>query len=157
MEPRLDVFESAVMRDMYKGLIAAYNAAESGGLPKEIGELVMLRSGQINGCAPCVDLHSKEAAKVGLSTTRINMVGAWRRAKCYSDAERAALELAEQAARISDNPDGVTDAAWDAAAKHFDGEQLAALVATLSVINAFNRSHALVRQVAGDDEGAKTT
>lgn len=152
MEPRLDIYKSPVMRTMFKGLVSAYKAAESGGLPKEIGELVMLRAGQINGCGPCVDIHSKEAAAMDVSSTRINMVAVWRKANCFSDAERAALELAEQATRIADNPTAVTDEAWDNATKHFETEQLAALVATISVINAFNRAHALNNQVAGDYE-----
>lgn len=150
MEPRMNIFDSAVMRGMFKGLGSAYKSAESGGLPPEIGELVMLRAGQINGCGPCVDIHSKEADAKGVDTIKINMAAVWRRANCFTDAERAALELAEQGTRIADNPAGVTDEAWDEAAKHFEPEQLAALVATISVINAYNRSHALVRQLGGD-------
>lgn len=152
MEPRMNVYESAVMGAMFKGLVSAYKAAGTGGLPPEIGELVMLRAGQINGCGPCVDIHSKEAAALDVSTTRVNMVAVWRKANCFTDAERAALELAEQGTRIADNPDGVTDEAWDAAARYFDAEQLAALVSTISVINAFNRAHALVKQTGGDYE-----
>lgn len=78
------------------------------------------------------------------------MVAAWREATVFTDAERAALELAEQGTRIADAGGGVTDEAWANAAKHYDEEQLVALVTTIAVINAFNRLNVIVRQPAGD-------
>jgi alkylhydroperoxidase family enzyme len=81
---------------------------------------------------------------------RLNLVAAWREATVFTEAERAALELAEQGTRIADAAGGVTDEAWENAAKHYDEEQLAALVSLIAVINAFNRLNVIVQQPAGD-------
>ncbi len=77
-------------------------------------------------------------------------VAAWQEATVFTEAERAALELAEQGTRIADASSGVTDEAWANAAKHYDEDQLAALVCVIALINAFNRGNVIVRQPAGD-------
>jgi alkylhydroperoxidase family enzyme len=74
----------------------------------------------------------------------------WREAKVFTEAERAALELAEQGTRIADAAGGVTDEAWANAAKHYDDDQLVALVAVIALINAYNRMNVIIRQPAGD-------
>ena len=74
----------------------------------------------------------------------------WREAKVFTEAERAALELAEQGTRIADAAGGVSDEAWANAAKHYDAEQLAALVCIIAYINAYNRMNVIIRQPAGD-------
>ena len=79
-----------------------------------------------------------------------NLVAAWRDAKVFTDAERAALELTEQGTRIADAAGGVTDEAWANAAKHYDDDQLGALVAVIALINAYNRMNVIIRQPAGD-------
>jgi AhpD family alkylhydroperoxidase len=81
-------------------------------LPAATQELVKLRASQINGCGFCSDMHTKDAAQAGETSTRLNLVAAWREATVFSDAERAALELAEQGTRIADAAGGVTDEAW---------------------------------------------
>jgi alkylhydroperoxidase family enzyme len=86
----------------------------------------------------------------GETSTRLNLVAAWREAKVFTDAERAALELTEQGTRIADAAGGVTDEAWANAAKHYDEDQLAALVSVIALINAFNRGNVIVQQPAGD-------
>ena len=91
-----------------------------------------------------------DAALAGETSTRLNLVAAWREATVFTDAERAALELAEQGTRIADAAGGVTDEVWANAAKHFDEEQLAALVSLIALINAYNRLNVIVRQPAGD-------
>ena len=80
---------------------------------------------------------------------RLNLVAAWREATVFTEAERAALELAEQGTRIADGG-GVTDDAWANAAKHYDEDQLTALVAQIAVINAFNRLNVILKRPAGD-------
>jgi alkylhydroperoxidase family enzyme len=95
-------------------------------------------------------MHTKEAAHAGETSVRLNLVAAWREAKVFTEAERAALELAEQGTRLADAAGGVTDEAWANAAKHYDEEQLAALVALIAVINAYNRLNVIVQQPAGD-------
>jgi AhpD family alkylhydroperoxidase len=119
-------------------------------LPTATQELVKLRASQVNGCGVCTDMHTKEAARAGESQLRLNLVAAWRDATVFTEAERAALELAEQGTRIADAAAGVTDEAWANAAKHYDEDQLAALVAIIAVINAYNRLNVITRQPAGE-------
>jgi hypothetical protein len=85
----------------------------------------------------------------GESQVRINLVGAWRETTVYTEAERAALELTEQGTRLADSS-GVTDEAWSNAAKHFDEDQLMALVALICAINAFNRLNVITRTPGGE-------
>ncbi|MFC0846178.1 MULTISPECIES: carboxymuconolactone decarboxylase family protein [Streptomyces] len=112
-------------------------------------ELVHLRVSQINGCGPCLDASAKAAQKAGVSDERIFSVGAWRETPFYSDAERAALALAEHVTRLADREDAVPDAVWDEAAKHYDEQKLAALVLQIGVVNLFNRLNASTKQQAG--------
>ena len=95
-------------------------------------------------------MHTKDAAHVGESQLRLNLVAAWREATVFTEAERAALELTEQGTRIADAAGGVTDEAWANAAKHYDEEQLVALVALVALINTYNRLNVITRQPAGD-------
>ena len=97
-------------------------------------------------------MHTKDAAAAGETAQRLHLVAAWREATVFTEAERAALELAEQGTRIADAAGGVTDEAWANAAKHYDEEQLAALMSLIAVINAFNRLNVINQQPAGDYE-----
>ncbi|CAM5276194.1 alkyl hydroperoxide reductase AhpD [Streptomyces purpurascens] len=104
---------------------------------------------QINGCAVCIDMHTKEAAAAGESSVRLHLVAAWREATVFTEAERAALELAEQGTRIADGAGGVPDEVWERAAKHYDEEQLAALVTLIGFMNTANRLNVMLEQPAG--------
>jgi alkylhydroperoxidase family enzyme len=95
-------------------------------------------------------MHTKDAAHAGETSTRLNLVAAWREAIVFTDAERAALELTEQGTRIADAAGGVTDEAWANAVKHYDEDQLAALVSLIALINTYNRVNVIVQQPAGD-------
>lgn len=95
-------------------------------------------------------MHTKDAEHDGETSVRLNLVAAWRDANVFTDAERSALELTEQATRIADAAGGVTDEAWANAAKHYDTDQLAALVTTIAVINAYNRFNVLLKNQGGD-------
>jgi len=119
------------------------------GIPETTLYLVHLRASQINGCAVCVDIHSRELEHAGESSERIHTLAAWRETPYFSDPERAALALTEAATRLADNPDAVPDEVWDEAARHYSEEQLAALVVAIAGINAFNRLNAATRQVTG--------
>jgi AhpD family alkylhydroperoxidase len=119
-------------------------------LPAATQELVKLRASQINGCAFCTDMHVKDALQAGETQLRLNLVAVWREATVFTEAERAALELAEQGTRIADAATGVTDEAWANAVKHYDEDQLAALVSLVAEINAWNRLNVITRQPAGD-------
>jgi AhpD family alkylhydroperoxidase len=127
-----------------------------GHLPKQTGvteatlAMVTLRASQINGCSVCVDIHTRELEQLGESPERIHLVAAWREAPYFSDAERAALALAEAVTRLADRPDSVSDQVWDEVARHYDEQQLAGLVVAIATINAFNRVNATTRQITGD-------
>ena len=95
-------------------------------------------------------MHTKDALHAGESQQRLNLVAAWREATVFTEAERAALELAEQGTRIADAAGGVTDEAWANAVRHYDDDQLVPLVAVIALINAYNRMNVIVRQPAGD-------
>ncbi|MEU8979250.1 carboxymuconolactone decarboxylase family protein [Streptomyces sp. NPDC058251] len=150
MEARLNVLGSPLAAKSLKHLISAGTVFADSTLPVATQELVKLRASQINGCGFCTDMHTKDAAHAGETSVRLNLVAAWREATVFTDAERAALELAEQGTRIADAAGGVTDEAWANAAKHYDEEQLAALVSIIAIINAFNRLNVIVQQPAGD-------
>ncbi|MEV7615005.1 carboxymuconolactone decarboxylase family protein [Streptomyces sp. NPDC089799] len=152
MEARLNLFASPVAVKAWKHIIAASKVLGESTLPAATRELVMLRASQINGCAGCIDMHTKEAAAAGETAVRLHLVVAWREATVFTDAERAALELTEEATRIADAAGGVPDAVWANAAKYYDEDQLAALVTQIAVINAFNRGNVIVQQPAGDYE-----
>jgi AhpD family alkylhydroperoxidase len=150
MEARLDFFGNAVATKLAQHLNSAGAVVSDSTLPAATQELVKLRASQINGCAFCTDMHTKEAAHAGESPVRLNLVAVWREAKVFTEAERAALELAEQGTRIADAAGGVTDDAWANAAKHYDDDQLAALVSLIALINAYNRVNVILQQPAGD-------
>jgi len=95
-------------------------------------------------------MHTKDALHAGESPTRLNLVAVWREATCFTEAERAALELAEEGTRIADAAGGVSDEVWARAAAHYNEEQLAALVAGIAIINTYNRFNVITRQPAGD-------
>jgi AhpD family alkylhydroperoxidase len=151
MNARLDYNSSEVLQNFVRHINAAGRAVEAK-VPESVVNLVLIRASQINGCAVCVDMHTKDAAHAGETSTRINLVAAWRDAKVFTDAERAALELAEQGTRIADGAGGASDEVWANAAKYYDSEQLAGLVCTIAVINAYNRFNALIQNEGGDYE-----
>ena len=124
-------------------------AARGAGVPEATLELVHLRASQINGCAFCVDMGSRSARTGGESDERLAAVAAWRETPYYSDAERAALALAECATRLADRADPVPDDVWAEAARHYDEPALAALVLSIATTNLFNRVNATTKQVAG--------
>jgi AhpD family alkylhydroperoxidase len=150
MDARLDLAAHPVGGKLFKYIVSADRVVSDSTLPTATLELVKLRASQINGCGFCTDMHTKDAAHAGETSTRLNLVAAWREATVFTDAERAALELTEQGTRMADAAGGVTDEAWATAAKHYDGDQLAALVAQIAVINAFNRANVIVQRPAGD-------
>jgi AhpD family alkylhydroperoxidase len=150
MEARLNYFGNATASKFAKYINSAGAVVTDSALPAAAQELVKIRASQINGCAGCLDMHTKDAERAGESPVRLNLVAAWREATVFTEAERAALELTEQGTRIADAAGGVTDEAWANAAKHYDEEQLAALVALIALINTYNRLNVITRQPAGD-------
>jgi AhpD family alkylhydroperoxidase len=150
VDARVNVFENPVAAKFMKYLSSAGRVVADSTLPAATQELVRLRASQINGCGVCTDMHTKEALAAGESPVRLSLVAAWPEATLFTEAERAALELAEQGTRIADAAGGITDEAWANAAKHYDEDQLVALVAVIAATNAWNRVNVLVKQPAGD-------
>jgi AhpD family alkylhydroperoxidase len=130
-------------------LLALSKSATKAGIPHRTLELIHLRASQINGCGVCVDMHAKDLQRAGETDERIFALAAWRDAPYYTDAERAALSLAECVTRLADRPDSVPDDVWADAAAHYDEAALAALVVDMAAINAWNRLNVATRQVAG--------
>jgi AhpD family alkylhydroperoxidase len=119
------------------------------GAPAKTLHLIHLRVSQINGCSFCVDGGVKYARSSGESDERLFGATAWRESPYFSDAERAALALAEAMTRLADSADPVPDHVWDEAARHHDEGALAGLVMSIAVTNLFNRLNVTTRQVAG--------
>jgi AhpD family alkylhydroperoxidase len=150
MDARLNYMGNAGAAKAAKHLISAGKAVSDSGLPTATRHLVEIRASQINGCAYCTDMHAKDAAHAGESQVRLNLVATWQEATVFTEAERAALELTEQGTRLADAAGGVTDEVWANAAKHYDEDQLAALVSLIAIINAWNRLNVITQQPAGD-------
>jgi len=150
MDARLNLFGNPLAGKVLRHINSAGKVVSDSTLPAATQELVKIRASQINGCGFCTDMHTKDATAAGETVTRLHLVAAWREATVFTDAERAALELTEQGTRIADAAGGVTDEAWANATKHYDEDQLAALVSLIAIINAYNRVNVIVQQPAGD-------
>jgi AhpD family alkylhydroperoxidase len=129
---------------------AVNEAASHADLPQTTVDLVSLRASQINGCAVCLDMHTRGAKKGGETDERLFTVAAWRDAPYFTDAERAALALAEAGTRLADQADPVPAAVFDEAAQYYDEGALAALVVCIASINAWNRLNVITGQPAGE-------
>jgi AhpD family alkylhydroperoxidase len=150
MEARFNYYGNTLAAKFAKYINSAGMVVSNSGLPTATQNLVKIRASQINGCSACTDMHTKDAEHAGETSVRLNLIAAWREAKVFTDAERAALELTEQGTRIADAAGGVTDEAWANAAKHHDEDQLAALVSLIALINTYNRFNVITQQPAGD-------
>jgi AhpD family alkylhydroperoxidase len=138
-----------VLPGVMPAIQALMAATAEGGVPQATLGLAHLRASQINGCHLCVDLGTCHAKSGGETDDRLMAVAGWRKATCFTPAERAALALTEAATRLSDRADAVPDAIWDEAARHYDEPALAALVIGIAAINAWNRINVATRQIAG--------
>ncbi len=150
MDARLNLYGNAAMAKFLKHINSAGAVLGPSSLPVTTQNLVKIRASQINGCSACTDMHTKDAEHAGETSVRLNLIAAWREAAVFTEAERAALELAEQGTRIADAAGGVSDDVWANAVKHYDEDQLAALVAVIAIINFYNRVNVITRQPAGD-------
>lgn len=136
MTLRLDYYAAAPAG--MKALGGAYGYIMQSGLPKQLVNLVFLRVSQINGCAYCIDMHSRDLLKEGLATEKLVLVPAWREAgELFDKTERAALAWAESVTRVAQT--GVPDAAYEAAAAVFDQKALADLTIAIGLMNLYNR------------------
>ena len=149
MQPRFNMFDNEIGARFAKRFASLGLVIHESPLPKSTQELVSLRASQINGCGWCIDMHTKEAAAAGETAVRLNLVAAWREADVFTEAERAALALTEEGTRLADANHGVSDETWAQARKHYDDDQIIALVGGVALINAANRLGVIVRQKGG--------
>jgi len=152
MEPRFNLVTNEIGAKIGKRFANVSLMIQQSPLPKATQELVMLRASQINGCGFCVDFHTKEAAAGGESAVRLHLVAAWRESTVFTEAEQAALALAEEGTRLADAYHGVSDETWAQVRKHYDDDQIAALVYLVAMINAANRLGVIVRNKGGSYE-----
>lgn len=132
---------------------ALFASAEQAGVPKRTLFLAYLRASQINGDSVCVDLHSRNALAAGETTERLLAVAAWRETTHFTDAERAALRLSEASTRLSDQTDPVSDDVYNEAARHYDEQALATLIAGIATANLWNRLNVCTRQTVSASAG----
>jgi AhpD family alkylhydroperoxidase len=136
--------------DALQAAMALSAAIQKSGLSPTIAGLAHLRASQINGCSVCVDIAWRKLRAEGETDQRLFSTAAWRDAPYFTDAERAALALAEATTRLADRTDPVPDEVWNEAAAYFNERELAALTLTIALTNFFNRVNIPTRQVSGD-------
>jgi AhpD family alkylhydroperoxidase len=129
---------------------AVDRAARRAGVPTTTLDLVSIRASQINGCAVCLDMHTRAAIKRDVSDRQLATIAAWRDAPYFDEAERAVLALTEAGTRLADQGRAVPDELYEAAAKHFNEQGMAAIVGSIAAINTWNRLNVISGQVAGE-------
>ncbi len=146
---RFNLIENPIAAKFGKRFANASMVILQSSLPKATQELVSLRVSQINGCGFCADMHTKEAAAAGETSVRLHLVATWRESTVFTEAERAALALAEEGTRLADASPGVSDDTWEQVCKHYDDDEIAALVSLVAMVNAANRMQVIVRNPGG--------
>ncbi len=149
MDARFAMFDNELAVKFTKRFANASLVVHQSPLPKSTQELVALRVSQINGCGWCVDAHAKEAAAAGETAVRLSLVAVWRESTVFTEAERAALVLAEEGTRLADASLGVSDETWAQVRKHYGDDEVAALVILVAMVNAANRLAVIVHQQGG--------
>lgn len=135
MEVRLTY--SQVNPEALQTMLKLEGFIKTSGLDAKLYEFIKIRASQINGCAYCIDMHTRDLRNMGETEQRINLLTAWREAPFYSDKERAVLELTETVTRISEN--GVPQAVYEKVRGHFDEKEFVTLIMAINTINAWNR------------------
>lgn len=143
-----------VLPDTMTGIQTIFKGIYQGGVSQELLELVALRTSQINGCSACVLNHAKSLRKAGVPEEKVDTVAAWQEAPYFTEAEQAALTLAEAVTRLADRSgQAVSDKVWDEVADHFDEKQLSAILLNIAMTNLFNRLNATLQEPAGQTWG----
>jgi len=151
MQPRMKQ-PLFLIPDALKAMQAFSKCAEGRGVPPATLALVHMRASQINGCAVCLDLHTRPEFFPKDTEARVLAVAAWRDAPFFTDAERAALALTEAVTRLADRSDPVPDDVWAEAARHFDERALAGVLVAIAAVNVWNRLNVATRQIPGHRE-----
>jgi AhpD family alkylhydroperoxidase len=145
MKPRIDF--TRVSPKVLQAMYGLQNTVNSSGLERNLLELVKMRASQINGCAYCLDMHSKDARAAGETEQRLYLLDAWRETSLYSERERAALEWTEALTLIGEGH--VPDAVYAAVREHFSEEEIVKLALAVVAINGWNRLSIAFRAEAG--------
>ncbi|PRD48534.1 carboxymuconolactone decarboxylase family protein [Sphingobacterium haloxyli] len=135
MENRFDMQQTEP--DGFKAMFALENYLQNAQLSKTHLELIKIRASQINGCAFCIDMHTKDALKQGETAQRIFLLNAWRETELFTEEEKVVLAITEEVTLI--NQHGLTDATYAHAAKLFDEHYIAQIIMAVATINAWNR------------------
>lgn len=151
MEPRISFARAAP--EVYRAMAALQAAVNASGLEASLLELVKFRASQLNGCAYCLDMHSKDARAAGETEQRLYTVSAWRETPFFSPRERAALAWTEAVTRIADN--GVPDEVYEVARAQFSEAELVQLTLAVIAINGWNRLAVPFRSVPGTYQPAR--
>ena len=142
-KPRLPIRDLAP--DVYRAMVELDRAVRQAGLEPTVQQLVKVRASQLNGCAYCIDLHTREARQSGETERRLYALSAWREAPFFTPRERAALALTDAVTLLAGTH--VPDEVYAEAARQFEQRELAALIFTIAVINAWNRIAVAARVV----------
>ncbi len=145
MEARFSLPE--LTADLYRRMAALSSAVQNCGLDHQLLELIKMRASQINGCAYCIDMHSKDARAMGETEQRLYALNAWRETPFYTERERAALALTEAITLITDGH--VSDDVYEQARRVFDEKEVGQIVWAAAVINTWNRLAIAARSAAG--------
>ncbi|OEH94175.1 carboxymuconolactone decarboxylase family protein [Bacillus solimangrovi] len=145
MKERINLYQTAP--EAVKLMLQFEEYKNTTGFDPKLIELIKIRSSQINKCAYCLDMHTKDARAIGETEQRIYCLNAWRESPFYNDAERAALELTEAVTSISTN--GVPNHVYEFVRKHFDEKQFVDLIVLINTINSWNRLAISVSNVPG--------
>jgi AhpD family alkylhydroperoxidase len=145
MKPRIELAKDF---KFFQPLFAVNAAIEAGGLDHKLLHLVEMRASQINGCAYCIDMHSKDARAAGETEQRLYSLDAWREAPFYTDRERAALEWTEAVTLVASTR--VPDEAYEKVKAQFSEAEIKTLTLAITMINTWNRFNVAFRTVAGD-------
>jgi len=135
MKKRINVYKA--LPEAFDAMISLEKALEKSGLDKKLYELVKTRASQINGCAYCINMHVRDAIKIGETAQRLFLLDAWRETELYTPKERAVLALTEAMTKIAGTQ--VSDEVYDEAAKHLTEKELAAVIMAVVAINGWNR------------------
>lgn len=146
MSQRVDY--KAASPDAFKALLHTEMQVHQSGLETSLLELIKTRASQINGCAWCLDMHTKDARALGETEQRLYLLATWREAHCYTDRERAAFAWTEAITLIS--KEGVPDAVFQEARRHFDEKALVDLTLAIIAINGWNRMNVAFQTTIGD-------
>ncbi len=153
MEPRIDLTKYA--QDAQKSLYALERYLATCGLDHKLMHLLKMRASQINGCAYCLDMHSKDARALGETEQRLYELNAWRETPFYSEQERAALEWIEAVTLVSETH--VPDEAFEQLKKHFSEKEIVDLTLLAGMINLWNRLAISTRTVPGSYKAKQAT